>query len=110
PENASLERSPVEVRMWFSEPVEVALGSVRVLDARGRRVDDGRVDHPGGDQQVLRVRLEDELRGGYAVGWRVVSADGHPVSGAFTFGVGQGTAGQAQRSHCAPLPRAGAPH
>jgi copper transport protein len=96
PENASLDEAPQAVTLQFSEPVEVALGSVRVLDARGRRVDDGRVEHPGGDRRLVRARLDGDLRGGYAVGWRIVSADGHPLSGAFTFGVGLGTAGQAQ--------------
>jgi copper transport protein len=91
PANASLETAPRAITLTFTEPVEVALGSVRVLDARGQRVDRGRVGHPGGDSSRVRIELRDGLRGGYAVGWRVVSADSHPVSGAFTFGVGSDT-------------------
>ena len=91
PANASLDTAPSAITLKFTEPVEVALGSVRVLDARGGRADRGRVDHPGGDASQVRVELRDGLQGGYAVAWRVVSADSHPVSGAFTFGVGAGT-------------------
>ncbi|HEY6797119.1 MAG TPA: CopD family protein, partial [Kineosporiaceae bacterium] len=42
-----------------------------------------------GDSRTVRVALAAGLpRGSYTVTWRVVSVDGHPVSGTFTFGVG----------------------
>jgi copper transport protein len=95
PANANLKAAPTAVVLEFDEPVEVALGSVRVLDAKGRRVDRGRVQHPGGNPKIVRIELDSGLKGGFAVGWRVVSADAHPISGAFTFGVGAGTGRQA---------------
>lgn len=37
--------------------------------------------------------LPDKLaQGTYMVSWRVVSADGHPISGAFTFSIGKPSA------------------
>ncbi len=72
--------------MRFSEPVEIALGSVRVFDADARRVDDGRPTHPS--SREVAVALKPNLaRGTYTVAWRVISADAHPVHGAFVFHV-----------------------
>jgi copper transport protein len=85
--DAVLEESPAEVRLRFSEPVETAFGAVRVYDARARRVDSGEVERPRASE--VAVAVEDRLaRGTYTVTWRVVSADAHPVSGAFVFHVG----------------------
>ena len=96
PANSSLKSSPETVTLRFNEPVEVALGSVRVLDAKGERIDRGGFEHPGGDPSRVRVKLREGLEGGFAVGWRVISADSHPATGAFTFGVGEGSADQAK--------------
>jgi copper transport protein len=96
PANSSLSSSPESITLRFNEPVEVALGSVRVLDAKGERVDRGSFEHPGGDPSRVRVQLREGLEGGFAVGWRVISADSHPATGAFTFGVGEGSAEQAK--------------
>ena len=41
-----------------------------------------------GDPNTLVVPLEAEAEGWYLVYWRVISVDGHPVRGAFTFAVG----------------------
>jgi copper transport protein len=79
--------SVVELR--FDEPVEVGLGSVRVVAADGRRVDLGRVYHPGGASSQVAVGLRSHLaEGSYLVSWRVVSADSHPVAASFTFSLG----------------------
>jgi copper transport protein len=81
-----LERSPESVVLRFNEPVESAFGSVRAFDSQARRVDDGRVERP--DARTVRVGVDRRLaRGTYTVTWRVVSADSHPVSGAFVFHV-----------------------
>jgi copper transport protein len=74
--NAALTRSPKAITLDFNEPVEVKLGGVRVFDSRAKRV---------------RVSLSGLERDTYVVTWRVVSADSHPVRGAFTFSVGNGT-------------------
>jgi copper transport protein len=88
---AALARSPGEVVLRFSEPVEVAFGAVRVFDAQGRRVERGATFHPGGTASAVAVRLPPDLPdGGYTATYRVISADSHPVSGGFTFGVGPG--------------------
>lgn len=84
-----LERSPAEVTLTFGEPVGTGLGALRVLSAAGDRADDGTVRRTAGGSKVhlgLKPSLAD---GTYVVVWRVVSADSHPVSGAFTFSVGQ---------------------
>ena len=52
-------------------------------------VDVGTPEHPGGDAQEVSVVDVPELEDGtYVVTWRVISADAHPVRGAFTFTVG----------------------
>lgn len=83
------ERAPERVVFRFNEPVETAFGSVRVFDSRGRRVDTGDADHPGGDARAVAVELRSSLPdGSYTATYRVISADSHPVSGGFVFSVG----------------------
>jgi copper transport protein len=78
------------VQFDFNEPVEVSFGSVRVYDERGDRVDEGEITRPGGASTNVAVALRDDLGDGVYTGtYRVVSADGHPVSGGFSFGVGE---------------------
>jgi copper transport protein len=92
--DAVLEQSPRLVLLRFDEPVESAFGAIRVYDARARRVDTGEVEQPS-DMQV-RTRLARRLaRGTYTATWRVVSVDGHPISGAFVFHVGAPSANPA---------------
>ena len=79
-------KSPAQVILEFDEPVDVSLGSLRVFDSDGKQVDDGNVSQPL-DSEVA-VGLEPDLAPGtYTVGWRVVSADSDPISGAFVFHV-----------------------
>jgi copper transport protein len=81
--------APTQVSLRFSESVGINSRSVEVLDSGGHRVDAGAPGHPGGDGAVVAVDLRARLpRGSYAVVWHVVSADSHPVSGTFSFGVG----------------------
>jgi copper transport protein len=85
-----LDRAPKEITLGFSESVEVSLGAIRVYDSRGERLDIGDVSHPGGDQSRVRVTVPKLDNDSYVVTWRVISADAHPVRGAFTFQVGAG--------------------
>jgi copper transport protein len=89
-----LQLAPAQVVLRFSEPVETAFGSVRVYDGRARRVDEGGTSRPQPREVAVRVRSA-LPRGTYTVAWRVVSADSHPVSGAFVFHVGKPGAGAA---------------
>jgi len=78
---------PKAVELQFSESVTVSLGGVRVFDSDGNRVTTDPPRKPTASQ--VRVGLRGKLGdGSYVVTWRVVSADTHPVQGAFTFQVG----------------------
>ena len=61
---------------------------MRVFDSDGDRVDTGRIAHPDGKDDVVAIALPKLSEGAYVVTWRVISADGHPVQGAFAFRVG----------------------
>jgi copper transport protein len=81
--------APTQVVLHFGEPVEIDFGSLRVLGPDGRRVDSGGTHHPDGDSHAVAISLPAHLpRGTYVVAWRVISADSHPVHGAFVFSVG----------------------
>lgn len=78
--------SPARVIVRFNEAVEGKFGSIRVYNGAAQRVDTGASERPS-DRSVA-VRLRPKLsRGTYTVTWRVVSADSHPVEGAFVFHV-----------------------
>jgi copper transport protein len=87
---------PRQVVLRFDEAVEGNFGAVRVYDARGDRVDDGHVTHPGGKGATLAVGLKPDLGDGtFTATYRVISADSHPVSGGFVFSIGRAGAAPA---------------
>jgi copper transport protein len=92
---AVVRRSPPNVVLRFNEPVETAFGSIRVYDCAGKRVDSGKITRP--DRRAVSVPIGGTLpRGTYTATWRVISADSHPVAGAFTFSVKEATRGRCQ--------------
>jgi copper transport protein len=84
-----LEESPGEVRISFTEPPDVGLTIVEIVDGSGGPVPTGPVRIVPGTDREVAVAIEDLADGVYTVAWRTVSrADGHLTSGAFSFGVG----------------------
>jgi copper transport protein len=80
--------SPPAISLRFNESVEVSLGGIRLFDGSGNRIDIGAPEHPNGDGNRVRSSIPKVDDGTYVVTWRVISADSHPVQGAFTFQVG----------------------
>ncbi|RLV01355.1 hypothetical protein CTZ27_12710 [Streptomyces griseocarneus] len=81
--------APQRVTLTFSEGVLLSADSVRVLDPHGGRVDEGKPAHADGKSATAAVGLRSGLGDGtYTVAWQAVSADSHPVAGAFTFSIG----------------------
>ena len=93
---AQLAHAPAQVVFGFDESVNASLGGVKVFDAHGQEVQTGTAFHPGGKGSQVAVRLASGLGdGGYTATYRVISADSHPVSGGFTFTVGDAPASAA---------------
>ena len=88
----ALDVAPSSVSLEFNEPVSTSAGGVRVFNQEARRVDQGDAATAEGSTTSLQVRLNDGLGDGtYVVSWRALSADSHPVHGAFVFTVGDAT-------------------
>jgi copper transport protein len=84
--NAVVDGSPAQVSLTYTEPVEPRFAIVSVTDPSGAQMTAGPPTRPGGT--TLVVPLKTLQPGWYLVFWRVVSQDGHPVRGAYTFAVG----------------------
>ncbi|MET9684678.1 copper resistance CopC/CopD family protein [Streptomyces coeruleorubidus] len=98
PDDGSVvQRAPRHLTLTFTESVGLLDDSFRVFGPDQRRVRTGEAQHADGRSETARVGLPGKLaQGTYTVAWRVVSADSHPVSGAFTFSVGKRSATTAQ--------------
>ena len=80
---ATLTSAPTAVRLEFDgPPYDIGLGVV-VTAPSGETVTQGRVSVDG--NTVVASLSPLTAAGTYTVAWRVVSADGHPVSGQYTF-------------------------
>lgn len=103
--HASVAEPMTEVTLTFDEPVKqtfstiVVTGPDNVSYSRG----DVRVVDSTAHQPVYPLRS-----GGYTVTWRVVSADGHPVTGSFAFTVNLPASLEPTRSPAEPTPVASA--
>ncbi|MQA24167.1 MAG: copper resistance protein CopC [Micromonosporaceae bacterium] len=95
-QGAVVEVPPEQVVLTFSEPVEAVADQVRIIGPNGARADRGGARVSG---ERLRIPLRSGApRGTYLVSFRVISADGHPVSGGFSFSVGAPSAAPAQEA------------
>ncbi|GAA4963859.1 hypothetical protein GCM10023238_34260 [Streptomyces heliomycini] len=86
-QGAVVDTAPAQVSLTFSERIAVSDDAVRVLDPKGERVDKGDPANPSGTTYTVRL-LSGLPDGTYTVAYQVVSADSHPVAGAFTFSIG----------------------
>lgn len=86
-----LAQAPDKVELRFNE--NVTAGAVNLIDAAGRLRRDAVVDAKG---EAISVKLPGDLpRGTEIISYRVISQDGHPVSGSVTFSVGEPTPNKA---------------
>ena len=84
---STVHESPRAVRLWFTEPLEPAFSSVRVLDKSGKEVDAGDSHVDSAEPMVLAASVPALAPGTYRVVWRVVSIDTHVTEGDFTFDI-----------------------
>ncbi|MEN3269433.1 FixH family protein [Pseudonocardia sp.] len=93
PSGVVLAAPPATVSLRFGETVQLPPGGLRVFGPDGVQVDDENGGHPPGAGDTVQVGVRPGAGlGSYTVAWRVISADTHPVSGAFTFSVGHPSA------------------
>ncbi|GGR72034.1 hypothetical protein GCM10010169_14950 [Micromonospora fulviviridis] len=84
--SAVVPSAPAEVVITFSEGVRKVPDKIRVIAPDGSRADRGEPTFKG---SVVTIPVDPSgARGTYLVSYRVISADSHPVSGAFTYSVG----------------------
>lgn len=77
--------APPELKLWFTQRLEVAFSTVTVTNAAGQRVDTGK---PTINGEQMSVALHATAKGVYHVKWRVLSIDSHSTQGTFNFTVG----------------------
>ncbi|MEU1004820.1 copper resistance CopC/CopD family protein [Streptomyces tibetensis] len=86
-QGAVVDKAPARISLTFSEQVALSDDSLRVLDPEGKRVDTAKPANVSGT--TYAVPLHSGLPDGtYTVAYQVVSADSHPVAGAYTFSIG----------------------
>lgn len=88
-----LATAPSEIVLRFSENVTPVRDGFGVLTGQGKKAFDTQGELVAGDSTRVRLPVPANLLDGvYSVTWRVVSADSHPVHGAFVFSVGSAQA------------------
>ena len=76
-----------ELRLEFSEPVEVAFSGVELANASGVAVPLGSFGFGDSTHRMLTGKVSILVPGSYVVKWHVVSTDTHRTEGSFTFRV-----------------------
>mgnify|MGYP006281828653 CR=1 FL=1 len=83
-----LPTSPDRIELGFNEAVDAKLSGIRLFDADQREIGIGNTEAAPNNASVVTAEIPELKNGTYVVVWRVTSADGHPVNGAFPFEIG----------------------
>ena len=84
---STVQVSPSEVKIRFTERIEPAFSKIRVFAEAGDEVDKRDAHLDRSDPAILIVSLPKLRAGTYKVVWRVVSIDTHVTEGNFSFHV-----------------------
>jgi copper transport protein len=86
-DQARLDTAPPAVTIWFSEAVDPDAGGMTVINQGGEEVQtDVHQPSPTSLMAMLRPGLPN---GTYVATYRIVSEDGHPITGSIVFGAGE---------------------
>jgi methionine-rich copper-binding protein CopC len=97
--DAKLTEAPDEVRLTFLQKLDARYLTIVVSDAQRQKV---ATAAPKADGKTGIVAFTDQLpNGAYTVAYRVVSTDGHPVQGSYTFTIAGAVT---EESPAAPAP------
>jgi len=106
---SSLTTSPTRIRLVFSEEIEPSLGRIRLVGPGGRVIALKSSGDPRNVSALVAPITSPLAPGVYRVEWRIVSEDGHPIDGDYSFSL----AGPADSAHppatatpSAPIPAA----
>jgi copper transport protein len=88
--NSRLSKPPEAIRLVFSEQVVPELSQISLTAPDGKATVLKVANDPH-DVHILVGQLGELVSGPYKVVWRVLSADGHPVSGSFAFTLQSGS-------------------
>jgi copper transport protein len=86
--SGTLTASPSQVSLTYDEAIAPKFAVISVTDARGEQEATAAPSSLPSDPDTIAAPVRHLSEGWYLVYWRVISADGHPVRGAFTFAVG----------------------
>ena len=88
-QNAVLETAPEKIELSYSGEIMDIGHQVLVTGPDGLSVTEGPLERDG-SQVVQPLAETGSEEGTYQVVWRVVSSDGHPIEGTYTYQVGDG--------------------
>ena len=84
---STIAASPSRIYLVFSEEVEPSLGGIRLVGPGGRIVSLKPTGDPRNVSALVAAVTAPLSPGTWRVEWRIVSEDGHPIDGDFTFAV-----------------------
>ncbi|MBC2145408.1 copper resistance protein [Listeria innocua] len=88
-DQSHIKTAPEKVTLVFNEEIEADFPLIEVKDSSGKRVETGKTAVSKKNNHMVEASLPAELKADvYSVSWRVVSADGHAVSGVISFKLG----------------------
>jgi len=85
---ASVKTAPTTLSITFTEEVEPKFSSIEVIDASGKRFDDGKAQTAPDNEKLLSIGLKPLAPGTYKVIWHATAADdSHKTKGSYEFTV-----------------------
>ncbi|MCJ0950308.1 copper resistance protein CopC [Rhodococcus sp. ARC_M8] len=99
--DAVLDTAPSSVELVFNQEIQTSFANVTVSAADGTQVGAGEPSVQG--ERVSLVTSGQMSSGTYTVGYRVISEDGHPITGSYSFTLNAAT------NNAAPLPGGATP-
>ena len=88
PDGAAIKESPREVRIQFTEGVEIAFSQITVKGVKGEVVSQGKLRQLAED--TVAIDLKPLAPGNYTVEWQVLSVDTHVTEGTLRFTLSSG--------------------
>lgn len=85
--NSVVSPAPAQLRLQFSEPLELPFSKIKLVDEQGAVFAPAKIGADPANAKVLVATMPALHAGAYRVQWSTVTRDGHKVKGEFNFRV-----------------------